>query len=138
MPKSATFLTLCSSLLKAHMQGIRFTKIFFVVHNIHLHRTTIPSITKQNHGQLIFLDHFSNYRVTSPIKILLIRINNTISRLICFLEFFPTAKHALACSLLLPDHIMAHSVLLFPGFSLHFPLAKQLSISLPLIKLIEH
>lgn len=107
MPKSATLFILCSSLQKAHIQGIRFTKLFFVVHNIHLYRTTIPSITKQNHGQLIVLDHFSNYHVTSPIKILLIRVNNTISWLICFLEFFPRPKQALACSLLLPDHIMA-------------------------------
>lgn len=58
--------SLCSSLQKAHMQGIRFTKVFFVIHNIHLYRTTIPSITKQNHEQLIFLDHFSNYHVTPP------------------------------------------------------------------------
>lgn len=107
MPKSATFLTPCSSLQKAHMQEIRFTKVFFVLHSIHLYRTMIPSITKQNHAQIIFLDHFSNYHVITPIKILLITVNNTISWLISFLESFPTAKQAVACSLLLPDHIMA-------------------------------
>lgn len=103
------------------IQGIRFIKVCFVVHNnIHLYGATTPSITKRNHGQLIFLDHFSNYHVTSSIKILLIRVNNIISWLICFLEFFPTAKQALACSLLLPDHIMATPCCFFLALAFYF------------------
>lgn len=135
MPKSPIFLTLCSSLQKAKIQGIRFTKVFFVVHNIHLYRTVIPLTTKQNHGQIIFLDRFSNYHVTPPFKILLIRVNNTISRQICFLEFFPTAKQALACSLLLPDHIMATLCCFFLVLALNF-LWQSRNLNLSLIKLI--
>lgn len=137
MPKSATFLTLCSSLQKAHMQEIRFTKVFFVLCNIHLYRTMIPSITKQNHAQITFLDHFSNYHVITPIKILLITVNNTISWLICFLESFPKqSKQSLFTAFARP--YSGHSMLFFPGFSLQFPLAKQKSICLSLIKFTEH
>lgn len=116
MPKSATFLT---KNLQFHMKqpfagNYIYQAVFFpcsitsicieqyysIDHKTKLHRNKWQ---KTN----FFLNHYSTYNVISPIKILLIRVNNTVSWLICFLKSCPTAKQAVAWSFLLPDHPMA-------------------------------